>query len=492
MEYKDTKLIVFLRTLTGNEMNELEKFLSSPYHIRGRDPLPLFTILRKYHPDFSKNGFSEDAVLRELVPGAGKDNKNALNTLRSLSSYLLRAVEEFLFISDVRNSNTLRNRTLLAQLLDRNMIRSYPQYLKSAYEDLREPESRKGLDNMERYYIEKLNSRYSYITMEMDDYFNHNMEYVKHLSAQFWIDLLANAKSRILGKDNHNIIMKNSFIEDIIAKTDLNSIISLYDNTANEFYLKFHYRLYLFLSSGNDTESFHIARDLFLKSRKQLSALELVYYYSELTNMYQTRFIPVNPVTKRELFELLRSCIEDRAYKISDEDFMHPLFYRNVILCADYLQECEWAYGFIDKYSSELRPELRDNLSLYSRALIDYRLGKYEESLSNIAKVKYDLVAFKSDVKTLMLRIFFELKLEDQAAAMADSARHYIKTAREFNDHSRTGYRNFLNFYMKLLKLRVSDAKSKSEDARILGKEMDAEKNLIQRKWLMEKIGEML
>lgn len=492
MEYKDTKLIVFLRTLTKDEMNELEKFLASPYLIKGRDPLPLFRILKKHYPGFTQKDFSEEAVLKELIPGAGRDNRNALNTLRSLSSYLLKAVEDFMCVSETRNSMTLRNRTLLAQLLDRNLIKSYPQYLKDAYKDLHELESRKGPDNLERYHLEKLNSRYSYTTMEMEDYFSHNSEYVKNLSAQFWIDLLANAKSRILGKDNHNIIMKNSFIEDLLARIDLDSIITLYENTGNEFYLKFHYRLYRFLSSGSDMESFHIARDLFLRSRKQLSANELVYYYSELLNMYQTRFIPVNPVTKKEMLELFRSCLADRAYKISDEDFMHPLFYRNVILCADYLQECEWAYEFIDKYSAELRPELRDNLSLYSRALIDYRLGKYEESLSNIAKVKYDLVAFKSDVKTLMLRIFYELKLEDQAAAVADSARHYIKTAKEFNDYFRTGYRNFLNFYMKILKLRVSDARSKSADAKVLGKEMDAEKNLIQRKWLMEKIEEML
>lgn len=126
---------------------------------------------------------------------------------------------------------TLRNRTLLAQLLDRNLIKSYPQYLKDAYKDLHELESRKGPDNLERYHLEKLNSRYSYTTMEMEDYFSHNSEYVKNLSAQFWIDLLANAKSRILGKDNHNIIMKNSFIEDLLARIDLDSIITLYENT---------------------------------------------------------------------------------------------------------------------------------------------------------------------------------------------------------------------------------------------------------------------
>ena len=488
MEYKDTKLIVFLKTFSKNEINEFEKFLDSPYFKKGRDPLQLLRVLKKFHPEFLQKEFSEGAVLKELYSGEDKQDKNAMNTLRSLSSYLLKAVEEFLYISEVKKSSSLKNRTLLKEILDRNLLRNYPQYLKTANEDLIEHESFTGLDYLEKYHLEKLNSRYSFTVMELQNYFSHASDSVKYLSVHFLIDLLASAKARILGKDNENMVLENSFIEDLLGKLDLESILPLYNGASNEFHLHFHYNVYKFLKSGGDREFFEKAREAFLKNRSRINRYDLVYYYSDLINMFHTRFITANVETKSELLSLIKSCLDDRAYKISDDDYMHPLFYRNVILCADYLQECDWAYEFIDKFTGELRPELRDNLALYSRALIDYRKGNYEESLVNISKVKYDLVAFKTDVKTLMLRIFYELKLEDQAMATADTVRHYVKTAKEIDDHYKQAYRNFLIYYLKLFKLNSSTAKNKSAEAKLLLKQMNEEKLLLQRKWLLEKI----
>jgi hypothetical protein len=328
--------------------------------------------------------------------------------------------------------------------------------------------------------------------LEMENYFSHTSDSVKYLSVHFLIDLLATAKARILGKDNENTILENSFVEDLLDKLDLEGILQLYKGSANETHLKFHYNVYKFLKSGGDHESFEKAKQAFLENRSKMNRHDLVYLYSDLINMFHTRFIPVNTETKRELLSIIRSCLDDRAYKISDDDYMHPLFYRNVILCADYLQECDWAYEFIEKFTAELRPELRDNLALYSRALIDYRKGRYEESLVNISKVRYDLIAFKTDVKMLMLRIFYELKLEDQAIATADTVRHYVKTAKEIDEHFKQAYRNFLTCYLKLFKLNISKEKSRSAEARSLMKQMNEEKLLLQRKWLVEKVSELL
>jgi hypothetical protein len=42
----------------------------------------------------------------------------------------------------------------------------------------------------------------------------------------------------------------------------------------------------------------------------------------------------------------------------------------------------------------------------------------------NASNVRYDLFGFSSEVKMLIMRIFYELKLEDQAIATADTVRH--------------------------------------------------------------------
>jgi hypothetical protein len=50
--------------------------------------------------------------------------------------------------------------------------------------------------------------------------------------------------------------------------------------------------------------------------------------------------------------------------------------------------------------------------------------------------------------------------------------------------------RNFLTYYLKLFKLNSSKAKNKSAEAKLLLKQMNEEKLLLQRKWLLEKISE--
>lgn len=487
MKYRDTKLITILRTFSEDEISEFEKFLESPYFRKGRDPLPLMKSLKRFHPEFEDGKFTEENVFSDIYPNADFGDRKSVSNLRALSSLLLSAVEEFLFISHIRKNNILKSRTLLNEILDRNLMKFYPQYLKEAENMLAPNTGPHGLDNLEKHHIDKLNSRYSYMEVDLDSYFAHTSESIEHLTSHYLFELLSVSKSRILGKDNENVELQNTFVEDILGTLDIEKMLALYENRSSGNLLRFQFNVYRFLESRGERQAFDKAKKAFEEAKKSLTRYELVFYYSEFMNMFQTRFFPVNRETRSELLSLMKSCLKDGAYKISDKDFMHPLFYRNVILCSDYLHECEWAYEFIDKYTPELRPELRDNLALYSRALIDYRMGKYEESLQNISKVSYDLVAFKSDVKTLMLRIFYELKLENQALAVADTARHYIKTAREFDEHYRQGYRNFLSFYMKLFRLNLVDSKNRSLDAKLLARQIKEEQILIQRAWLLEK-----
>lgn len=490
MKYQDTKLIIFLKTFTKEEINDFERFLSSPYFRKGRDPLPLLKALKKFHPDFTEDKFSEEAVFNEIYPGQSLKEKNSKNTLRSLSSYLLKFVEEFIYISRLRDNKVLKNRILLNDILDRNLLKNYEPYMKQAYEDLESEEDVLGIDELEKHQLEKLNSRYFYTKVELENYFAHSSDSITYLSVHFWINLLAAAKSRILGKDNDRVILENNFVEDLLDKVDLENLIEVYKDTAHYGHIRFHFYVYKFLRNGGDSEALALAKQAFTENKPKMNKHDRVYYYSDLINMYHTRFMPVSKQTKHELLEIIKSCLDDKAYKISDEDNMHPFFYRNAILCADYLQECDWAYEFIEKFSNELRPELRDNMALYSRALIDYRKGKYEESLLNISKVRYDLVAFKTDVKTLMLRIFYELKLVDQAMATADTVRHYVKSAKEIDPQYKEGYRVFLKYYQKLLKLKTGEVKDNSVEAKAIKLEMNSEKFILQRKWLDEKIAE--
>ncbi len=491
MKYKDTKLIQFLSTFSKEELAEFEKYLTSPFFKKGRDPLPLFKILTHNHSKLTSDDLNEEKVFMKLYPGSNYSDKNSHALFRNVSSSLLKAVEEFIYISRLKENKVLKNRIILNEIIERNLTRHYLQYLGSAYETLEQDEIKSGNNELEKYHLERLNSRFYSVVLDMGKYFVHGSKSFEHLSFHFLTELINSAKAEIYGLDNLMIKKTEAIPERIINSIDLNKIIDIFKGKGYYIHLYFYFNMYLFYKDSKK-EFYDKAHDIFFENKNKISRTDKCAFYADLMSIYFTGVSANVKEEKRKLFGLIKSCIEDKAYKISDEDFMHPNFYRNALLCADYLKEYDWAGIFIHDYTSELKPEFRLNMKYYSQALVNYGKGNYEESLSDIGKVKYEMVYFKTDVKILMLRLFYELKLYDQAYSMVDALKHHTKISDIMDSEKRKAFLKYLNYYLKLLKLSSLESKSSNYEAGILKKEISKDKKVYQNVWLIEKLEEMI
>ncbi len=210
-----------------------------------------------------------------------------------------------------------------------------------------------------------------------------------------------------------------------------------------------------------------------------------VYFYSDLFNIQQIGFQYINiSARRREIFNLFVSCIKDKAYKMNNDAYMQPDFFRNFIVNAIYLKEFDVADNFTEKYTEELKPVFRRDMKYYSKALISFGKAQYEEALVNISKVKYALVNFKVDIKVLSLKIYYELKLTEQAYSMADTFKHNLKSYIEMPEDLKLSYINFIKYYLKLL--NATEKKNKDE-ALYFKSEIEKEKIISQKTWLIEK-----
>lgn len=488
MKYKDTKLISFLQTFSKEELDDFEKFLSQQYFKQRRDPLPLFKILKKYQSEFSKEDFNEEKVFARLYPGTSFSSQNSKNIFRSLSSYLLKSLEDFLYFSKLKDNKVLKNRIILKEMLDRNLTKNYKPYSEKAFEDLKTDEEIYGFDILEKFHLERLNSRYYASVLDMRNYFNHSFKSLEHISSHFWLDLISSAKLMLLSHDNMNIKPENDILSDLLKSVDMDKILKLYEGTSHYIYLYFYYNVYKCLENNRDLTYYEKAKNIFFEKRKKISRHDKNYFYADMISILlvgsEGRYIDL----KKELFSVLKYCLEDKAYKLSDDDFMHPNFYRNCILCAEYIKEFDWAEDFIEKYTNELNSEFRNNMENYSGALINYARGDYDKSLNFISKIKYDHAFFKTDIKTLTLRIYYELDLYEQAIYMADTFKHHIKVSPHLNKDVRESALNYVNYYLKVFKLKMNDGNSKTKDAGLLKSQMNKEKSLIQKGWLIEKL----
>ena len=487
MEYKNTKLIVFLKTFTREELNEFEKFLIIPYFKQSRDPLPLFKVIKKFHPDFESDKFKEENIFRELYPDSDYSDSKSQNNFRSLSSYLLKAVEDFLFIADVSENNVLKKRIVLEKLLDRNLLKYFDQYSQSAYEELKNRENVSGYADIENILLSNIGSRYCSLTIDLPGYLESNIRCVEITSAYFWISLLRTAKTKYLAETYRKIETGNKSIEGFLEASDMEKILEIHKDTSRYVDLCFNYYAYMCLKNENDAGYYNNAKNIFFENKSAMSRADKIYYYSDLIN------INSSTPEKRDLnyaeeFSILVSCIEDKAYKVTEEDFINPDFYRNVIVSANRMKEYDWADNFVNQHSGELMPEFRENMKNYSKALICFGRKEFEKSLEYISKVKYDLINFKSDLKIIMLKIFFELDMPEQSYSLSDTFKHYINSSDDLSKEIKKTFMNFIKYYFKILKLKTSYDKSETDYIR---DQIKKETSLSQKIWLIEKLDEI-
>lgn len=491
MKYKDTKLISFLKTFSKEEFDDFENFLTQQYFKQRRDPLPLFKILKKFQSEFSKEDFNEEKVFAELYPGTSFSSQNSKNIFRSLSSYLLKSLEDYLYFSKLKDNKVLKNRILLKEILDRNLTKNYEQYSNRALEDLKTDEEIYGFDILEKFHLERLNSRYYASVLDMKNYFNHSFKSLEHISSHFWLDLISSAKLMLLGADNMNIKPENDILNNLLKSVDMDKVLKIYEGTSHYIYLCFYYNIYKCIGNNRDLIYYEKAKNIFFDNRSKISRHDKNYFYADMISILligtEGRYVEL----KKELFTVIKYCLEDKAYKLTDDDFMHPNFYRNCILCAEYIKEFDWAEEFIKEYTGELSPDFRDNMKNYSSSLINYSRGDYDSSLNYISRIKYDHAFFKTDIKTLTLRIYYELNLYEQAIYMADTFKHHIKISPHLNKEVRESSLNYVNYYLKVFKLKMDESGARKKDAGLLRSQINKEKYLIQKGWLNEKLDQI-
>lgn len=486
MKYNETKLILFLKTFSVNELEEFEKFIDSPYFKKGRDLLPFYKVLIKFHPDFNENEFFEEKIYNELYPVTGFGDKSSKNMLKTLSSSLLKMAEEFLIIENFRKNQLLKNRTLLEELLDRNLTKFYEQYSKTAFDELDEAGDLSGQNTLERYFLIWNNSRYYSILSDAKNYFEQSVSSGEIISSFYLVNILRIAKLKQHFEYDLNLKTEIDVLDKILEWIDIEKILKFYKGTPHYIFIGFNYYTYMCSINGNDYNYYILAKNIFLENRYQLSRTEMMNFYSDLINILNMSYSPLKITTdKNEILNMIKYCLEDKAYKKSDEEYMPPVFYRNVILNSIHFKEYNYADDFVKKYTNDLDPKFRENIKYFTRAWISFARKDLETALENISLVKYDLVNFKIDVKVLSLKIFYELDMTEQAYSMVDTFRHYLNSYKELTADLKTTYSNFIKYYLKTLKIREN---KKFSDAFLIKKELQNEKLISQGNWLIEKL----
>ena len=468
------KVFDILKTLSKDELKKFSEYLSSSLFNKRKVLADLFEVYRKYHPEYSDLNLTKEKVFKKLFPG----KKYSDEMFRNLNSLLLTLAEDFLSFLNYSNDTLALKKHLLAEINHRKILTLFGKNF---------DESMKILDSTGQ-------KDYGY-------FYNHYMLYLQKDIYNSIInkfskeDIILSEKSfltfftikllelqnyilyqcRILGLDR-SLFLDEKFTDNIISQIP-GEMMRLPQ-------IRIYYNSYKLELKGKEKYYKELKR-LLGKYGHLLKKEEIYNKYIDMINYIKNRYSTKNVKTNSELFQLRKEIIERNLLM---ENTIKNMFFINLVKSALKVKEFEWIFGFINNYRSLLIPKYREITYNLSLALYYFEKGEYGQSLSFASQVKYEDNFYNLQAKNLTLRIFYETEQYEDLLSSISSYRMYLSKNRTLKKEELGSHSLFLNYLVKLLRIREQNKYHKLND---LICEM-SENNFTNNLWLIEKANALL
>jgi len=492
-----TKLAAILKTFSKQEMKDFEKFISSPYFSSGRNVKPLFNAVKKFYPSFDSVNFTEEKIFRKLYPHKNFEGKKSFHILRVLFSEIVALAEKYL--KYINNNNGVNKhfsdvgylRMLNERKLDNLFLKNFKNTNKSIG-DIIDQDSSLYLLLME---CEKEKCEY-YLNREKQQETSEVMiRQGEYLVSYFLAEIFKIRAHYRTNEIVYNADFSNSLLKEVMDNFNFEKILDYMKNNSVKSYpviVTYYNSMMAQLNVTDDSyyKNFKILLeqnfDLFDEEEKKnlLVDLEASCWKRVNSNLPYQKHI----FYQKELVEIHKKKLKEGLYKSGGIDYMSLHTFRNILIAALNVKDFKWLEEFAEEYYKELAPEYRENMYNYSMAILYFNKGDYEKSLKLMSNVKYHYFYLRIDVKNWMLQIHYELNHFEQAYSLIDSYRHFLSNNKSVSDLFKKLNSNFLNYYVKLLKIKQGD---KDINLNVIKNEVSEVSKFIHKGWVLRKIEEL-
>jgi len=170
----------------------------------------------------------------------------------------------------------------------------------------------------------------------------------------------------------------------------------------------------------------------------------------------------------------------------SEYQFVHIV--RNVLLLEG---KEEWTANFINEYQSTLRPEVKDYVYGYCKALLAYHNRNFKAAMRHLPTQEVpDDFAYFLDIKILKVKIHYDSDdwgdlPDDRGSAMLNELenihRYVNRLSREIAQNIRDQYNHFIDIFKCIVRQKEN-----------LQTKLNNTSPIVERKWLEEKITELM
>lgn len=478
--------IDLLKTLSKDEMKEFSDFIISPFFNTDKSVVKLFFYLKKFHPVYTHKDLTKEKIFEEVYTMPVKRYNE--QTMKTVLFNLGRCIKEYFVIRRIYIDPVKKNLLLADELLERENLKLLEKTAAIAERtEISGGIKRESLYN--RHYIDYLRWQAASFNYDHHRLIENFLKKSDHFLLYMIMELMYDVNSADTFRFNHDTDFSRLPVTMFFNNFDIPSFLNDLNKTGHEktFLFEMCLTIIKFLAGDHDENLYEKASELFKRNIHAFEQSEVYGISTMLINMCRKFENTDEEKYTREKFEIYKLQLIKNAYSPYPSAPITVDKFRNIVNAAVYLKELDWADRFISDFKNMLPEDMREAVTALALAYLFAEKGDFETALEITAKVKIEYLVYKSDLKILQLRCFYELGYTEEAFSSADALRHFMKS-RTLTSLKQKTIQTFINYYVRLLKLKLMPDKTA---ASVLLKDVNNEHNLSSKNWFLRKIAEL-
>jgi len=166
---------------------------------------------------------------------------------------------------------------------------------------------------------------------------------------------------------------------------------------------------------------------------------------------------------------------------------LSPTTFRNYVVAGLRISEFDKVETFIKNNSELLGVDRKENALNFNLARVSFYRKNYEEVLNYLNKVNYDDIWYDVNSKVLLFATYYELDELDVLITSSESFRTFLRRESDVQNVRTNRYLTFTKYLIKI----VNNKHRKDKILKMKG-QLDKDKAVVNKQWLLEKIDELL
>jgi len=478
-------LIEFIHNFSADERKKMNRFLQSPYFNTDKSIIKLYNLLEKHVSNTPQLSVEHRTLIYQKIFPKGivtdhQLNKKQKGVLDATMGKLTALIKTFFTIESLDENIAYRNVLLNHKLLKKRHLRPLERHLKKE-KKLLEAGQKRGVDyHLHEYQLEADQLKFFYQdgsiikTDNLPDLISSLDTYYLIQKLEYQLTAIS-----IMGVSDKKVYDFDSF-------DAMSSLLSLPQYAAHPLIQV--YQAAIQMMKTREKYAYDHLLQLLHKYESVIPTENLVDFYKIATIFCARRIREGQPEYHRHAFNLYKTMKHKNL--LLEGSFMPISKLRNIISISCHVGEFEWAKEILELYRPFIQKQIQKQIYHFNLGVIAFYQKNYTQAISHFIRVDKVHTDYDINCRVLILKSYYELDDEYDERTMQQfrSTKRFIHDNKLLKVNDKQGWKNFVSAAANLYKVRHRYGKIRLETVQ---KQIDNFKSINDKRWLLEKIGEM-